>query len=68
MIPFFRHGAVTVAGGADIPYVIVASGPTPIVILPGAGDGSTAVGNAALRLAVYYRRRHRQFRLLVLGR
>ncbi len=68
MIPYFRRGTVPTADGAAVPYVLIGSGPTPVVVLPGAGDGPTPVDDAALRLALFYRGRRHRYRLLVLGR
>ncbi len=68
MIPYFRSGVISTSNEAAIPYVLIGSGSTPVVVLPGAGDGPAPVDEAALRLALFYRGRRHSFRLLVLGR
>jgi pimeloyl-ACP methyl ester carboxylesterase len=61
-------GFISTADGADIPYFMFGSGSTPVVVIPGAGDGLTTVYEGAAKLGLYYRRRARDFRLLLLSR
>ena len=40
----------------------------PVIYTPGAGDGLTTVSDAVLRLAFYFRKRLRSYRMLLLSR
>lgn len=68
LLPRYSKGALATPDGAQIPYVTLGDGPSPIVFIPGAGDGFSAVNQAALRLAWFYRRRARRYRMLLLSR
>lgn len=66
--PRYSKGWLYTPDGAFIPHVTIGSGPAPVVVLPGAGDGVMTATDAALGLAWFYRRRAREHRLLVLSR
>jgi len=67
-LPEFHRGAVQESDGAIKPYVTVGDGPMPMVIVPGAVDGFRTAVDMAIYIAWFYRRRCRDFRLLVLSR
>lgn len=68
LLPRYRRGSLATPDGARVPYVTLGDGPYSIVFIPGAGDGFAAVNQAALRLAWFYRRRARRYRMLLLSR
>jgi pimeloyl-ACP methyl ester carboxylesterase len=67
-IPNYEKGFVDTPDGAQVPYVIIGDGPIPRVVIPGAGDGLSLVTDAALNLALFYRKQADRYRLLVLSR
>jgi len=67
-LPSYHKGALPTPDGALMPYVIVGDGPVPVVVIPSGGDGLTVVSDAALRLAWFFRKRARDYRVLILGR
>ncbi len=54
--------------GGWISYVILGDGPVSVVFIPGAGDGFITVGDAARRIAFFYRKRVARYRMLLLSR
>ena len=67
-LPSFQTGFLQESDGASKPYVMIGSGPTPMVIVPGAADGLRTCVDVALYLAWFYRQRAKDFRLLILSR
>jgi pimeloyl-ACP methyl ester carboxylesterase len=67
-LPNYEKGFIDTPDGAQVPYVIIGDGPIPRVVIPGAGDGLSLVTDAALNLALFYRKQASRYRLLVLSR
>ena len=67
-IPKYKRGMLTLPDGAKLPYMMLGDGQIPIVLIPGAGDGTRTVYDAALNLAFYFRKRQHRYRMLLLSR
>src|SRR5262245_36871670 len=63
-----RWGQLLLPDGARMDWIQCGHGRSPMVIVPGAGDGLWSVGQSAPLLAWHSRRRWRKHRLLVIGR
>lgn len=68
MLPAYRSGALHTHDGASMSYLVLGSGPIPIVVIPGAGDGLATADEARGRLRWYFAKRARRYRLLYLSR
>lgn len=68
MLPQHRKTKITLADGGIMPAVTLGDGPTPVVTIPGAGDGLSTVYDSARNLAWFYRRRARHQRMYLLSR
>jgi hypothetical protein len=68
LLPTYTKGFVATPDGAQVPYVLIGTGPVRRVVIPGAGDGLSMVTDAALNLAMFYRKQASRYRLLVLSR
>jgi pimeloyl-ACP methyl ester carboxylesterase len=68
ILPTYTKGFFETPDRAQVPYVIIGDGPVPRVVIPGAGDGLSLVTDAALNLALFYRKQTERYRLLVLSR
>lgn len=62
-----QNNTVAINGGT-INYVVFGKGQTPLVILPGLGDGLKTVKGMAIPLALLYRQFAQQFRVYVFSR
>jgi pimeloyl-ACP methyl ester carboxylesterase len=49
-------------------YLLLGTGPIPLVLIPGAGDGQKTADEARAQLRWYFARRSRQYRILYLSR
>src|SRR5262245_25429498 len=67
-LPPFKTGYVAAPDGARKPYVLFGSGPTSMVVVPGAADGLRTCVDVALFLAWFYRHRAQRCRILILSR
>jgi pimeloyl-ACP methyl ester carboxylesterase len=67
-LPSFEAGHLRDADGAERPYVLIGSGTTPMVVVPGAADGLRTCAQVALYLAWFYRERAERCRILILSR
>lgn len=56
------------AGGTEMDYVAFGHGTTPLVMLPGLGDGLKTVAGQAMPLALYYKAFARKFRVYIFSR
>lgn len=54
--------------GATLHAMTLGDGAIPIAIIPGAGDGLATLDRTANRLALYFAKRRRRYRLLILSR
>src|SRR5262245_26305201 len=68
MLPAFETGYISTRDGARKPYVLFGSGPTSMVVVPGAADGLRTCVDVALFLAWFYRQRAERHRILILSR
>lgn len=68
LLPHYEKGSLITSGGDRISYVTLGDGPIPIVLIPGAGDGLTTVGDTARRAVFFYRKRAPHYRMLLLSR
>ncbi|MGI5914968.1 MAG: alpha/beta fold hydrolase [Anaerolineae bacterium] len=66
--PKYTRGSLTTVDGARIDYVIMGEGSVPMVVIPGANDGLSTVGDSAASLARSYYKRLDKYRLLIIGR
>ena len=55
-------------GGTTMEYVVFGRGATPLIILPGLGDGLRTVEGNAFTLAIYYRLFSPEFRVYIFSR
>ncbi len=67
-LPTFLTGRLSNLDGSARPYVLIGSGPTPMVVIPGAADGLRTCVDVALYLAWFYRQRALRCRILILSR
>jgi 3-oxoadipate enol-lactonase len=69
VLPAYQTGFVPTADrSAQVPYVLMGTGPLQMVVVPGAADGILTCVDVAVYLAWFYRRRVERCRLLVLSR
>jgi pimeloyl-ACP methyl ester carboxylesterase len=64
----YQSQSIRTPDGATLHYLMLGRGPRPVVVIPGAGDGLQTLDRAAGRLALYFARRARDWRLLVFSR
>lgn len=67
-LPPYHNDTVRTADGAQLQYLTLGDGPISVMLIPGAGDGLNTVGRAALQLAWMYRKRARNYRMLIVSR
>lgn len=65
---YHTHGSVTAPDGAQIHYLIIGSGPRPLVFLPGAGDALATADRLSHKLMWWLEGRAEHFRILYVSR
>jgi hypothetical protein len=68
LLPEYEKGRLTTPDGASLPFLKIGRGLSPIVLIPGAGDGLQTVADAWLNLVWFYRGRTDEYRMLLLSR
>jgi 3-oxoadipate enol-lactonase len=68
ILPPYAQRALVTQDGAQLLYVDIGTGATPVLLIPGAGDGLNTVDRAALQLAWMYRKRAEQYRTHIVSR
>ena len=63
-----RIGTFHTRDGAVLYYVTLGSGDFPIAVIPGASDGLATLDQTATRLSLYFAKRQKHYRLLILSR
>lgn len=63
-----RIGTFQTRDGAVLYYMTLGSGDIPIAAIPGAGDGLATLDRTATRLSLYFAKRQKRYRLLILSR
>ncbi len=61
-------GTFQTQDGAVLYYMTLGSGELPVAVIPGAGDGLATLDQTATRLALYFAKRQKRYRLLILSR
>lgn len=61
-------GALTTPDGAAIPYLIMGTGQTPLVMIPGFSDGRATVVESADQIAKSHQKRHKKYFMIALSR
>lgn len=62
------QGNAVMVDGVEMDYVVFGKGQTPLIVLPGLGDGLKTVVGQAIPLAIYYKQFARQFRVYIFSR
>ncbi len=63
-----RIGTFHTRDGAVLYYMTLGSGDSPIAVIPGASDGLATLDQTATRLSLYFAKRQKHYRLLILSR
>lgn len=61
-------GTFQTQDGAVLSYMTLGNGELPVAVIPGAGDGLATLDQTATRLAFYFAKRQKRYRLLILSR
>lgn len=68
LLPRFQKTKISLSHGALVPIVELGYGNTPVVTIPGAGDGLSTVHESAQAMAWFYRRRAPHQRMHIISR